>query len=518
MDIQQLLTPFDLTKFRWQKAKDSTKTHTRPLAGTEIVLDFWSRRCKGDLNLFVGVYLDLLTPATIPQIIDSAQQAWIWLRYQVPTIAAQLHTDSHDAPHLVYKPAEHESLSCWLDNTLLIEKQDTLDLDTLRRQLGPAQIPFPDGNLMHLHLVIPSGEHEDPVSRLGVLLHCHHLLIDGLGALTLLNQYFTKLADIVGSDYTKESFAWGTEVDKLLPAVFNVMDASELRPVQPGSFERPSFALPYYASLASALQDTIQMFEKPLGFKPRNPDSGLPSTSRMEVEFTRQDSEKLVKSLKASGYTVTHLAHAALSLVARSDSVSDVEDASLSFINFSIVNCRHRLTAPYCHRGKYPGNALGIHLLKVPLSLFISDSGEFFPIDKSLVAKLLDALRDCYETQKVTPGLLSRTAQGSEIVAATLKYSFMNNRAPVNQCYSFSSDGVGENYLDATFSNGSGTPIVGVTKYFTSLNRVDPAPYFRISSWKGIIYLSADFNENIITAKEVSEYMVKWKEYMLLGI
>lgn len=87
---------------------------------------------------------------------------------------------------------------------------------------------------------------------------------------------------------------------------------------------------------------------------------------------------------------------------------------------------------------------------------------------------------------------------------------------PPNQCYSFSGDGKGENYLNHNFADDTGKPVLSVNKFFTSLNRFDPGPFFRLSSWGGVVDLGADYNSNIVKTEDVMNYLNQWRRFLLL--
>lgn len=50
-------------------------------------------------------------------------------------------------------------------------------------------------------------------------------------------------------------------------------------------------------------------------------------------------------------------------------------------------------------------------------------------------------------------------------------------RIPPDQCYKFSSDGKGETLLQGVYLDDNGKQLFEISKWFTALNRVDPAPY-----------------------------------------
>jgi len=39
---------------------------------------------------------------------------------------------------------------------------------------------------------------------------------------------------------------------------------------------------------------------------------------------------------------------------------------------------------------------------------------------------------------------------------------------------------------------------------------------FRVSSWGGVIDISADYNANVVETEDMMDYLNQWKKFMLL--
>jgi hypothetical protein len=83
--------------------------------------------------------------------------------------------------------------------------------------------------------------------------------------------------------------------------------------------------------------------------------------------------------------------------------------------NFSLVDTRDRLTAQYSSRDGYPGYALGVGVIRVPVSLYVSDEGTPLSLDKDRLVEVVKAVRKLYDGQKASPAHISHLAQSAEI-------------------------------------------------------------------------------------------------------
>ncbi|KAF9262402.1 hypothetical protein L218DRAFT_945258 [Marasmius fiardii PR-910] len=522
MSAEQLLTKINFSQYEWKEipAKDGAVGRGRPCSGGEVSQDQWNRLFKGDQTLFFGTYVELSTPVTQSQLVQASRDAWISLRYNIPTVAASIYHEEN-RPFIAYYTATSAEIDKWANRTLTVTTQDTLDLDALRRELGQEKVPSSTGDHTWMHLAVESGSSTGPNAKAGFLFHTHHGPFDGTALKVITNAYLKGLVKAVSGEDVKASLQWGKEFDNLPPSAFTVLDPSEPLPIAPGSSEEPSFQHPFYGSLGMVLQTIGEAGKKPYGFRPRDADPGWPFCRREEIVFTEEESKKVLESLKrvtseGNKFSVTHLTHAALAMATIFDHPPKKEDAHLLLNCFSLANCRNRLREPYSSRDGYAGYALGITQSSVPVALFVTQEGERPPLDKDLLAKVLKDVRKSYEAEKNIPSRLAIMAPACDIFAAVVSGAVAAGMFPPNQCFSFSSDGIGEKHLDATFANSAGKNIVSITKFWTALNRTDPGPFFRVSSWKGIIDISADFNANLVSVEEVKGHVAKWKEFILL--
>ncbi|KAJ7621281.1 hypothetical protein FB45DRAFT_928857 [Roridomyces roridus] len=515
MSAEELLTKFDYDKFIWRQSSANESQHfQRALAGSEVVQELWNRVDKGHQTLFFAVHLRLATPQSEAAIQEVARRSWIHLRHQTPIVATTCGLDENEFPLLKYAVPDVNQVREWAARTLIVHTQATIDLNGLREELGYQKIPSAAGDQTWMHLVVASSSTE--VEEIGLVFHTAHAPTDGNGAKIILHGFLSEFAKQLGSTASEEQLIWGDEIQRLAPALFTVLNADEPLLIKPGSNEEPSFAHPAYGTLGAAMQSIVQSMQNAYGFKHKEGDkSPWPAYHRAELVFGEQESKSLLGYLQDQPYTMAVLAHAALAMVVVHFNPPSVESAGHTLSNWTMLDVRHRLKEPFSSRHGYTGYGIAPPRFSLPLSLFFSDE-TLLPLDKAMLLKLMDDARERYKLQReLPPGYFPLAA---ELFVAQMKMGYAANMIPPNQCYSFSSDGRGENKLDLTYKDKSGKAVFEITKFWTSVSHPYPAPYFRVSSWQGVIDLGADYNENLTLREEVNRWLAKWREFMLLFV
>ncbi|KAG2089629.1 uncharacterized protein F5147DRAFT_725748 [Suillus discolor] len=515
--MANILTRYDLEQFKWKpfKGEGGRNGCTRPLGGAEHAQDLMNRHIKGDQTLFFGLSLDLHNPVSITKLTSSAQECWCWLRFQIPIIATSVNGFDPELPTITYTTASPQEISQWVHRTLIVHPPSNIDLDQLRVDEGQKKVPSSDGDQTWMHF-LPGEIANGTVSKFGLLFHTHHTPFDGTGLKIIMTRYLTQLARVLSDSYSaSDSIEWGNELGNLPPAAYNILNSNEPLPISPNSLEEPSFDHEYYKSLGIVLTGFGAAGKDAYGFRARPKDTDWPKTRRAEVLLTREESGGIQTASKIVGFTLTHLAHAALAMVVIADNPPDSASSSHYLNNMSLANFRGRLDSKY---SLHPGYILGVFMAKIPVSAFLSPDRGVLPLDKNMLLKVADLAKEQYRAHVELPAALSCMPRVGEVFASAVVPAAKADMLPPNQCYSFSSDGKGENYLNSTFADDAGNTLLSVTKFFTSVNRVDPGPFFRLSSWGGVIELSADYNSNIVKTEDVVDYLNQWKRFMLLAL
>lgn len=181
-------------------------------------MDFLNRYQCGQHSLFRGMNLTLANPMSTHEFVKRIRNAWEVLRFQEPMIALHLEHDEQDAPLMTYRAVEApEVLREWSDRTVRFCEGET-DLDELRFEKGQNRMPEENGDQAFLYVVARS-----PTSY-GLLFHCHHASIDGVGMQIL----FTKFFKIFSSGIEADSLSWGREGENLAPGFLSILDDREV--------------------------------------------------------------------------------------------------------------------------------------------------------------------------------------------------------------------------------------------------------------------------------------------------
>ncbi|KAJ7123113.1 hypothetical protein C8R44DRAFT_735704 [Mycena epipterygia] len=473
MSAEQLLAKFDLDKFIWKPSTtaDGAECLARPLAGAEL---------------------------SEAAVVAAARDAWVFLRYQIPIIATSINVDENDVPMLKYRVPDATQVGEWADRTLRVHRQTSaMNLNQLREELGGQKVPDAEGDQTWMHLIVQNSPSADSLLvQLGFIFHTHHAITDGNGCKIITNQFLAEFAKRLGGAQNG-SLQWGKEVGNLTPAILN-----------------PTFGHPVYGTLGAEMQNIVESMQNQYGFKPRPADQEWPSARRVELVFSKGESEDLLAHFWDNLNLLFSAlkAHAALAMVLMFYNPASPETSQYTMNNFCLVDVRPRLRASYASRHGYPGYALAPPMCRVPVALFLSPEGTPLPLERSVLVKAMEAIRERYAAQRQMA--VAYIAQAAEMFVYGMKQGYAANQIPVNQCYMLSSDGKGENILDTTFADERGKASFSLAKFFTSINHPHPAPYFRVSSWQGVIEIGADFNGNLISAEEVEMHLAKWKEFM----
>ncbi|OJA15103.1 hypothetical protein AZE42_05575 [Rhizopogon vesiculosus] len=512
--MSNLLTRYDLEKFKWEPLEGvgSPEGCVRLLGGGEQIQDIQHRHFKGIHTVFFGLVVDLHDPVSIMKLTSSAQECWCSLRFHFPTIASSI-GGSDELPTLTYTTGTPQEVNQWAERTLLVHSPSYIDLQQLRVDESQRMVPSPDGDYCWLHLAPGELANDGTVSTFGLLLHCHHSLFDGSAVKIIMNFFLDQLAKVLsGCHSMSESVQWGNELENLPPAVFNILNTNEVLPIPPDSAQEPSFDNEYYKCIGRVLADLDASTKDAYGFKDCRKDMEWPKTRRAEVLFTREESARILAAAKTSGFTLTHVAHAAMAMIVIADNPPNSESSSHYLNNLSLINCRGRLTSNW---SLYPGYALRSASIRIPITAFLLQDGSALPLNKEVLLKVAEIAKEQYRAYTELPSGLSQNAQIGELFASAVVQSGCNIKMPADRCYVFVSDGKGERYLNPTFLANTGEAVLSVGKNFLSINTSDADPIFRLSSWSDVIDIGVDYNTNIVKAEDMMNYLNQWKRFML---
>ncbi|GBE89886.1 hypothetical protein SCP_1702120 [Sparassis crispa] len=487
--------PFDFGRYIWRSSPQDPSHWKREAGGGEYFEDVVHNGNHGEQYLFLGVKAVIATPVSSARLAALAREAWIALRFETPTIAAHTEHDNAGLPFITYRTAKDaDEVGDWALRTVRLA-EGTPDLDDLRFELGKKFIPEANGDQTFLYIVSLSDTSYD------FLLHTSHVPFDGAGIKILLTVFFTKLAKYIDNPAlaAQVQLNWGTEAKNLLPCVSEALGPKEDR-----SGEN------YIQTLGGIMSDLDSAMPHQYGFKARNFGPG--PTRRMFYTFSQDESKRLLNAVKGRGFTLNHIAHAAISLVCALDNPPNTSTSpDARFAYYGLADSRTRLAALYSEKLGYPGYALGVSVIQIPVSAAVATAGES---NEQVLLRLASIVKDEYTKQRAYPSLLGVVCQQVDLMILGLKA--LEGPPPPWMGPWYAGDGVGETYLQPAYSDAKGIDIIKINDFFVSLNKTDPGPFFRSYSWDGKLTLSVDANINAMPKGDVEGFMKKWVELLRL--
>ncbi|KAF8515738.1 hypothetical protein JB92DRAFT_3142760 [Gautieria morchelliformis] len=489
------IPPFDYSRFQWRQSPDDTNVFLREAFGGEVIEDFFSRFNHGEQTLYLGLHVTLHSAISPSNFLSQAREAWKALRHQVPLVAVKIAYDAAGNTLMTYRQAaSSQEVADWAHRTVRLSNEPQ-GLDQLRYELSKVQIPDEHGTLTLLYILPGSSE-----TSYSLLLHTSHVPFDGGGIKVLGNKLLALLAARLTDGGAAPPLHWGEEGKNLLPCVTEILGPDEDR-----EGER------YTQTLTEVLGDIRAALPRLHGFKVRSIGPG--PTRRLGYTFSASDSDKILESARELGFTLNHIAHAALTLVAAFDNpAQESTPADAAFVYYGLVDTRSRLVAPYNSRDAYPGYCLGMSVIQVPLRLCPSSSISKDETRGYLV-KVANIVKDQYLKQKAYPSLLAIDGQQVEMMLAGPRSGAPPPPPWIGPWYG--GDGRGETYLDPVHKNSRGEVVLELDDFFVALNKTDPGPFFRVTSWKGRLMLSVDTNVAAMPADVTQGFMDQWAAILL---
>ncbi|KAF9528828.1 hypothetical protein CPB83DRAFT_853806 [Crepidotus variabilis] len=511
---------FDFNRYVWRKDADVAGRYIREAGGGEVIEDIWKLTKHGEQNLFLGIQATLSVPIEAALLHEHVKHAWTSLRWEVPIIAATTshiwHTDKPPTAFIVYDVGKsHSDVDKWVSETLEVKADyKNKTLDDLRYDIGQEPIPVNDYDRQTFLYLVPYTP-----TTFGLLLRTAHTTVDGSGIKIWLTKLLTHLEKYIShSKYRhgqKESFKWGTEGERLLPIITEVLRKHEPAVVENGvviSEElpvEPRDGKEYFETLQGVMGGIVEGHSRQHLFKsfiqpPFDPATSKPKTKRCERRFSVEDSVKI----KAAGYnldpnnklTINHIVHGTLSLLPLFDN-PPAPDSDGAVFYYGLADGRKRLAKEYRGPLDYPGYCLGVSGLQIPISIFNKYStGD----KKTLVYEFAKEMKKEYLKQAAYPALVGIEAQQGDIML----------HAPPPPPWAgpgYSADGKGSLYLYPKYPPAEEGPVVvEITDFFLGLNKCDPGPFFRCYEWNGSIVFSVDYNEYAVAEKVINEWMDMW--------
>jgi hypothetical protein len=212
MDLSALS---DWSQYKWRRSAANPAVFERHTAGAERYVDFQNTDADGQYTIALAVEATLARPLDAPSFLRVLRQAWMALRFAVPTIAVNVVQSTDGGSLLRYQIAQDEAnMQAWAERTVcslaMQPIQGAVD------QVLECRLPDERGAPTRLYHVPRSGtEHI-------VILHVHHAIMDGIASKETMTRFMALVARyvhnvaLVASDLA--ALSWGSETENLSPA------------------------------------------------------------------------------------------------------------------------------------------------------------------------------------------------------------------------------------------------------------------------------------------------------------
>ncbi|TDL16435.1 hypothetical protein BD410DRAFT_888762 [Rickenella mellea] len=515
--------PTSNSPYKWRRDEMhiGSMRYKRQIVAGEVISDVYNATKHGEMTLFLGVYATLSSPITHNELLTQLRRAWVALRWDVPTIAAQtLHDGKNIAKPktwMTYDIAQsHTDVDKWAEETVML-REDITDLDQLRYEVGQGPMPRADLVPQSFLYLAPSTS-----TTFGVLMHVSHINFDGASVKILMSKLFEHLAMYVSDPHyvslQSAKIRWGRELENLLPATVDILRKPE--PAQmdghgkvliPATPEEPQSGPAYDETLTKIVNDVANYAPHVHPFKTfiephYNLVTTKPISRRASHKFTVEESNKIISTVRAKQMTVNQLLLGAVCLLPIIDNPpADGPNSQAVVFVHGIVDCRQRLEKAYRHIDGYAGVCIGTSPIVVPVSIITSM--QYSSMAEKVLA-VASVVREQYRAQAALPALLGVSAEIMEMIAT-------NPNTPPWTGPMFVGDGRGSKYLRESYPESGPVKVIEITDFFMSVNKTDLGPPFRATEWKGRIMLSADHNELAVEPSVVEGWMKLWAELVL---
>ncbi|KAL2060271.1 hypothetical protein VTL71DRAFT_9666 [Oculimacula yallundae] len=451
-----------------------------------------------------GISISRSTSLDGSSLDDRVEQAfrWAWrkLRYDHPTLAAPAHYDDQSNKcKKAYRVLKNgQQLGTWMEETFKI-------VDTGQTAEDFANTDPPVGRYATLYL-LPQPDATNSSGRhlkRDIVFRSHHDLVDGIGTLTLLNNFLQHAAAAFEADM-EPSIPFGDENKNLSPP----LRIAAGFPIAPSADQTAKLVKIQLANIAARAGKNILAI-------PFTSNIQVPGDSRRSaVHFSSLESGIIVAKTKALRSTITQIFHAAIALAIRELQPRASQAYEARYISYSLLNLRHCCIPPY-HKPRHAASVYhcvsATHLV-VDLTVPVESTTSTNQTSEDFLSAL-DQVRDFYNKSKIDADYLSIVP--SLFAAVTPEYPATTCEIPPpNQSPSVSLSSMG--IVDRIVQPKHGPfeisePWVVGAEYSTGIGAF-------LGTWNGVLCLSAGYNEAFHSEAEVLDFLERVKRIVLDGL
>ncbi|KAL3464860.1 hypothetical protein BJX64DRAFT_253874 [Aspergillus heterothallicus] len=356
---------------RWERDIDETEQFYTTLAKTYE----GSGRCCFAITGSVSFSVS----AKEGDVENALKKAWLRVRFDHPTIASRVEYSAHfQRCKKVYEAlgASQQEQGAWIDATFRAVRSKMSGL-----QWCNSDPPVPALPTLFL-IKRPSGRagigsgsgSGSGIVAADLVLRARHDVIDGTGALMLLNNLFAHAAQALEQGDAYPLPVFGDEWTRLSPPLRVAAG------VPPVLNQKQQFRLEKTVAWNAALKNGVEVAGIPCGRGPTKPGRH----QRVAITLSTESTHRLLRACKALGLSVTHAYHTAIGIVLRDLQKRQPRSRTIRYINYTLLDERPQCEEPY----NSPAH---------PVSVYNSVSGECLAVDLTVLAASIgvpDQLRD----------------------------------------------------------------------------------------------------------------------------
>ena len=374
--------------------------------------------------------------------VSALRHAWKTMRYDHPQLACVASGETK-----VYEVPDKAALDTWLDATLIIEPASATKEELLAS--------FRPSALATLHFLPCRSE---------IIIHTSHWRIDFIGALSLLQNFFSAIAE-------PRHVQFGAEGKNLSPSRDEAANYSSLE--DPGWPE-------LVKERDKATTELIMQFignMPSIGLPTQHLDRTPGGTHRSEVVLEPDVTSAIVAASKKRGLTVTTAVHAAL-IVALQEVTPVPPSSSSKYTSWGVFNVRPLLRAPFDNSAMHPA---AVFVVGLPLTLHTSTYN-------NLALQLKQ-----YYKQRLPPSADSDIQEGIIVPYTSYMADIAGKPPPVDRPAPsepmLSSVGIVDGYLKPVYGD------IEVKDFWVGVEMMTPQMTCYLWTWQKKMTLSAFYNE-----------------------
>ncbi|RDW61703.1 uncharacterized protein DSM5745_10375 [Aspergillus mulundensis] len=339
---------------RWERDIDEVEQFYASLAKT---YEGTGRCCFA-----ITGYISFSVQGTDLAVENALRKAWVRLRFENPTIASRVEYDGQRQKcRKVYEAfSSPEAQNTWLQDTFRVVRTKTSGLQWCNSDPAVPGLPT--------IFLIKRAARQRGTMNADLVLRCRHDIMDGVGALMLLDSLFAHAAQAFhqGDAYSIPVFE--DEWSRLSPPL---RVAAGISPILSKQQEA---RLARTVSWNAALKKDVEI----AGFPHRKNAMKPGKHQRVAITLSTESTHRVVKACRALGLTLNHAYHTAIGIILRDLQKRQARSRTVRYVNYNFLDERPQCQEPY-------------NTASHAASVYHSVSGECLAVDLTVPAASIGA-------------------------------------------------------------------------------------------------------------------------------